>query len=111
VARLAGVLDAVGVDERVVRVALRGGVVERVAEDADGRDVLVGREVLAADDEHLVPAQRGAQLVRGGLVDGQAEIDTADLGADAGSDRGGGERNGGGHVVSPIKAEDHRRTR
>ncbi|CAM5569536.1 hypothetical protein SCANM63S_09394 [Streptomyces canarius] len=81
-AGLAGVLDVVRVDQGMGRVLHRGRVVEGFREDAYGLDVLLRCEVLAAEHEHLVFAERPAQLFGGCVVDAGRQVDAGHLGAE-----------------------------
>ncbi|MCY1216284.1 hypothetical protein D9M72_281560 [compost metagenome] len=57
--------------------------------------VLRRRDRLLAEEQHLVRQQRGAQPEVGGVIQGFAEIDAFDFGADGGRAAAHGERPGG----------------
>lgn len=75
-------------------------MVEGLREDPYGLDVLIGRQVLVAEHQHLVVPERPAQRVGGGVVDGAGQVDTGHLGAEAGA----GAVDAGARVVGGVVA-------
>lgn len=78
--RAAGLLEVEDVNQRVAHIAPQPRrMVERFVEDPHRVHVRIGRQVLVAEHQDLVPPQVLPQRVGGCLVDSVGEVDTDDL--------------------------------
>jgi len=92
------------VDLRVLRVAVEGHrlVIVELAEHASERDLSLGRKLLAGEHDDEVVEPRLVDLGPGRLVDGPAEVNTGDGGAECMRQAADLD----GHERSPVLAAD-----
>jgi hypothetical protein len=83
-----GLFEVENVDQPIVRIAVQPQrVVERLVENSHRLDMRIGRQLLVAKHQDLVPPEVLPERGRGGLVDTVSQVDTDNLGAENRADR------------------------